>query len=63
MKSDQSVTPQALRSPPLPVLCRDRKPHAFPAVRFRSMGIEVVSNSDWIGTNKAISNLGERNAC
>jgi hypothetical protein len=27
------------------------------------MGIEVISDSDRIGTNKAISNLGERNAC
>ena len=63
MKSVQSVMPQTLRNPPLPVLCRDRKPHAFPVVPFGSMGIKVVSNSDWIGTNKAISNLGERNAC
>ena len=63
MKSVQSVMPQTLRNPPLPVLCRDRKPHTFPVVHFGSMGIEVVSNRDWIGTNKAISNLGERNAC
>jgi hypothetical protein len=63
MKSVQAVTPQTLRSPPLPVLCRDRKPHTFSVVHFGSMGIEVISDSDWIGTNKAISNLGERNAC
>jgi hypothetical protein len=27
------------------------------------MGIEVISDSDWVGTNKAISNLCECNAC
>jgi hypothetical protein len=62
MRSVQLVAPQALQKTTLPVLCCHRKSHAFPVVHFGSMSIEVVYNSDWIGTNKAISDLRECNA-